>query len=196
MRVGRRLFAEHCQMCHTLLDKRYDHTVRGVEWGPDFNEVKPIPDYVEDRIRTGGFGMASFSSELYPDEIAALVRYVSSLSGRDVDRGADEGRPSRATMRVGATVFDQVCRACHSIAGRRTTENLGSEGWLGTNFMNVKPSVPFIRRAVRRGYYWMPPIRGLSRRQIDAVAAYVHHVSGEDEDGDTTTGDDPWAKQR
>ncbi|HMJ03611.1 MAG TPA: cytochrome c, partial [Conexibacter sp.] len=55
--VGRRVFAKHCQACHTLAGKPYDGPIIEFE-APNLDEVRLKRKYVEWRVEYGGPAMA------------------------------------------------------------------------------------------------------------------------------------------
>ena len=175
--TGRRVFARHCQSCHTLEGKPY--TVRPpVEFeAPNLDQVKPRRGYVEERVDSGGIAMASFANEIPEHGIRGVIDYVMDAAGSEVETED----PPAAQMEAGREVFEQHCSLCHGIAGRRQT---GEPLYGGTDFRYVKPSVGFVRERVRKGLpaelAMMPGFADeLDDEQIDAVAAYVNAVAGE-----------------
>ena len=73
-------------------------------------------------------------------------------------------------MELGLEVFNNKaqCGMCH------TLQAAGSEGQIGTNFDQLKPSMLQVVSAVTNGIGVMPAFEGmLSSEEIDAVAYYV-----------------------
>jgi mono/diheme cytochrome c family protein len=172
MATGAKVFAKHCASCHTIGDKVSRPTF--VESPiPNFNEVKPKAPYVRTRVEGGGFDMPSIKSELSPAQFSAVVAYVASASGRDIEAGSEPN----ADVQLGEQVFRGNCQACHMIAGRPAT---GRPTYPGTDFDNVRPSAALVMRQVRRGIASeMPSFRHrLTDAQIRAVAAYVTATAG------------------
>jgi cbb3-type cytochrome c oxidase subunit III len=169
---GERVFVKHCANCHSIGD-RISHPSFVESPIPDFNTVKPVPDYVRARVEGGGIDMPTIVSELRPGELQAVIAYVATASGRDIEAGRD---PS-ASASVGEQVFRANCQACHAIAGRPMT---GRPGYPGTRFEDVRPSAELVVRQVRKGIpEEMPSFRRkLSDAQIRAVAAYVTATAG------------------
>jgi mono/diheme cytochrome c family protein len=173
MAAGRPVFAKHCASCHTLLG-RVAHPTFIESPIPNLDEVKPRLDYVSDRVRVGGFDMASFESELSPREFDAVVAYVTGVAGsRVVVPDADAQQ-----LTMGEQVFRDNCERCHAIDGRRVT---GRPVYGGTDFNRVKPSQKMVMQQALRGIpEAMPSFRGrLTREQLQAVAAYVTTTAGE-----------------
>jgi mono/diheme cytochrome c family protein len=177
MAVGRRVYAEHCQTCHTLAGKPYTGEVIEFE-APSLDEVRPKRKYVEYRIEFGGPAMASFSHEIPEAGIEALIDYIVETAG---SRVVDDGDQPEDVLEQGREVFAQHCAVCHGIAGREMT---GRPLYYGIDFNLVKPSEKLVRSIVRRGILpeeqMMPAFKGrLTQAEIDAVATYVTAVSAE-----------------
>jgi mono/diheme cytochrome c family protein len=173
MAAGRGVFADRCASCHTI-EGRVAHPTFIESPIPNLDEVKPRTDYVHDRVRVGGFDMASFESELSPAEMDAVVAYVAGVAGsRVTDPGA-----STEQLATGEQVFRDNCERCHAIDGRRMT---GRPVYPGTDFNRVKPSERLVMQQALRGIpESMPSFRGrLTREQLQAVAAYVTTTAGE-----------------
>ncbi|HZT30479.1 MAG TPA: cytochrome c [Bryobacteraceae bacterium] len=72
----------------------------------------------------------------------------------------------------GKAVFDGKCKMCHGADGK------GNPGMVKA--MGVKPiggtAEADVKNAVTKGKNKMRPISGLSAKQIDDVAAYVHSL--------------------
>jgi mono/diheme cytochrome c family protein len=170
--TGQKLFAKHCANCHSIGD-RISHPEFVESPIPNFNEVKPKPEYIRGRIEGGGIDMPSLSGELSPAQIKAVVAYLYTASGREIEAGRD---PS-ASLSSGEQVFRANCQACHTIAGRPST---GRPPYPGTDLNSVRPSAKLVTRLVRSGIPdEMPSFRRkLTDEQINAVAAYVTSTAG------------------
>tara|TARA_B100001996_G_C18394108_1_gene490358 strand:+ start:52 stop:357 length:306 start_codon:yes stop_codon:yes gene_type:complete len=73
-------------------------------------------------------------------------------------------------MEIGLDVYNNkaMCGTCH------TLQAAGSEGDIGPNLDQLKPSIDQILYAVSNGIGVMPPWEGiLSKEEIEAVAFYV-----------------------
>jgi cytochrome c6 len=169
---GERVFAKHCATCHSI-GNRISRPAFIESPIPNFNNVKPKPEYIRARIEGGGIDMPTLLNELKPGELQAVIAYVATTSGRDIEAGRD---PS-ASVSLGQQVFRANCQACHSIAGRPRT---GTPTYPGTGFEDVRPSAAYVMRQVRRGISEeMPSFRGkLTDAQIAAVAEYVTETAG------------------
>ena len=83
---------------------------------------------------------------------------------------SQEAAASVAQMELGLKVFNNKaqCGMCH------TLQAAGSEGQIGTNLDQLKPSMPQVVSAVTNGISVMPSFEGmLSSEEINAVAYYV-----------------------
>ena len=83
---------------------------------------------------------------------------------------SQEAAVSVAQMELGLEVFNNKsqCGMCH------TLQAAGSEGQIGTNLDQLKPSMLQVVSAVTNGIGVMPSFEGmLSSEEIDAVAYYV-----------------------
>jgi cytochrome c6 len=169
---GERVFVKHCATCHSI-GNRISHPSFMESPIPNFNTVKPKPEYIRVRVEGGGIDMPTIVNELRPGQLQAVIAYVATASGRDIEAGAD----ASASVSMGEQVFKANCQACHSIAGRPST---GRPEYPGTRFEDVRPSAALVVRQVRRGIpEEMPSFRGkLSDAQIRAVAQYVTETAG------------------
>lgn len=170
--AGRPVFVKHCATCHTI-EGRTAHPTFIESPIPNLDEVKPRTEYVAQRVESGGFDMPTIRGELSAAEFAAVVAYVSTVSGRDVAAPSADA----SVISQGEQVFREHCERCHSIAGRAMS---GHPTFPGTNFNDVKPSERLVIHQVLRGIKEeMPSFRGkLSAAQIHAVAAYVTATAG------------------
>lgn len=113
--------------------------------------------------------MPAFGEILAPQEIAAVVAHVKSLSGAPDD--AD-------LAGAGAEIFADNCAACHGDAGlgdpSQGAPNLADAIWLyGGDTDRLIETVTYSRFGV------MPPWQGrLSAAELRAVALYVHSRGG------------------
>jgi mono/diheme cytochrome c family protein len=171
MAAGRTIFVKHCSMCHTLAGK-VAHPTFIESPIPNLDEVKPKAVYVDARVLGGGFDMPSLQGQLKPRQIAAVVAYVASVSGRNI--GANEGT---GDLTLGETVFEHNCQRCHTIANHRSN---GKPTYPGTDFTFVRPSEKMILARIRKGIKEeMPSFRkALSDAEMRAVAAYVSSAAG------------------
>lgn len=177
MALGRRVFATHCQSCHTLAGRRYEGEIIEFE-APNLDEVRLNRKYVEQRVETGGPAMASFRGEIPEDGYRAVIAYVTEAAGRSV---VDDGDQPADLLAQGKEVFQQNCAGCHAIEGRAAN---GRPIYPGTDFTLAKPSERMVVQKVTHGILpeepMMPSFRGkLTPAQVRAVAAYVTAEAGE-----------------
>jgi mono/diheme cytochrome c family protein len=113
-------------------------------------------------------------------DIAAYVAAVAGTGaaptpgpttpGTTTDEESGGGSPTAA----GKQVFETAgCASCHTLA------DAGSNGQVGPNLDDAKPSKELVTERVTNGQGAMPPFKGqLTDDQIEAVAAYVSSVAG------------------
>lgn len=87
--------------------------------------------------------------------------------------------PDTATLEMGKVVFSTdavpACAVCH------TLDDAGATGAIGPNLDELKPSFSHVKSMVEQGAGAMPGFADtLSEEQIDAVSAYVAHITGGD----------------
>jgi cbb3-type cytochrome c oxidase subunit III len=171
--AGKPVFQKKCALCHTI-EGRTAHPTFIESTIPNLDEVKPRAEYVRYRVEIGGIDMPAISSEISRPEFAAVVAYVTEVSG---SRVADPNA-SAQQLAMGRQVFDSHCSRCHAIDGRGPT---GRSTYGGTDFNKVKPNEAFVIRQALSGIQEaMPSFRGkLTRAQLHAVAAYITTNAGE-----------------
>jgi mono/diheme cytochrome c family protein len=175
--TGNRVYVQHCDVCHRLFGERAARTPPPDSYGPSFDEIRPTYAFVKHRVELGVMGMQSFADVLTPYEIRAVARYVTTVAGRDVP----PTRLDPATRALGERIFVARCQRCHTLGARRARE----EHYPATDFADVQPaSVYVVRMLDGTGNAFLrelmgPAGRGLSRRAMRAVAAYVSKLSGQ-----------------
>jgi mono/diheme cytochrome c family protein len=78
-------------------------------------------------------------------------------------------------MELGLDVYNDKaqCGMCHAL------QTAGSEGQIGPDLDQLKPSIPQVIAAVTNGIGVMPPFEGtLSSEEIEAVAYFVSASAG------------------
>lgn len=176
IRGGRSAFAVNCSQCHGA-------GAAGARGFPNLNDDDwlwggTLAD-IEKTIRVGIRGthpdtrnnvMAAFGRDgaLKPDQVADVVEFVLSLSGR--------GRDPIAGGR-GAVVFRESCAACHGPDGKGKepgAANLADAIWL---FGGAPEDIHATVQNGRAGV--MPSWQGrLDDATIKALAIYVHALGG------------------
>jgi cytochrome c oxidase cbb3-type subunit 3 len=167
VRMGGRLFLNHCATCHgsdARGSKGYPNLADGDWlWGGE-------PDTIVTTITRGRIGnMPPLGAALGGDsEVHAMVQYVLSLSGRQHDRSAAE---------KAAPTFAQLCAVCHGADGKGNqamgTPNLTDDIWLHGG----RPGD--IEVQIQKGRVNQMPAHGdlLSPEKIHLLATYVYSLS-------------------
>jgi len=171
MRLGARVFAEHCQSCHPLLGVP-NQKIQVDALPLDLDHVRPSRAYVLSRLQSGGVGMGAFSTALSAAQQRAVTEYVLAVGGRDVR--PLPGGASGAQLAAGRALYAQHCQQCHELGGRRPTHP--NPIWPGTDFDLLRPSILYVEQKVREGQREaMPSFRHtLTWEQTRAVAVYVN----------------------
>lgn len=111
---------------------------------------------------------------ILPAIVAGLLMSTNAVVASD----AAKEIPDEATLDVGRDIFlntEPACGICHVLADAET------EGTIAPSLDRLRPSVSDVRLALTEGPGAMPDYTEvLSPEEIDAVAAYVAHVAGED----------------
>lgn len=164
MRMGQRLFANNCAVCHGSAGRGsigFPNLTNGDwMWGGE-------PEQILHTIRNGRQGVMPAKGvmpNMTSAQVDQVVNYVLSFSGRERDAAAAE---------AGAQVYAQACAACHGADATGNTAlgapNLTDEHWL------YGSSYDWIAETVMEGRQnEMPAQSGrLSDAQIQILAAYV-----------------------
>lgn len=174
---GRSAFAVNCSQCHgsgaqgsvgypNLNDDDWmwggkldqiSYTIRhGIRNETDDARVSDMPAFGRDEL-------------LEPAQIADVVEFVVSLSGRDANTDA---------AKRGSAVFAEQCAACHGKAGKGNVEfgapNLTDGIWLfGSDRATIRDTIHNSRRGV------MPAWKDrLSPEAIKQLTIYIHSLGG------------------
>lgn len=168
LKIGQRLFANNCAVCH-------GSAARGQVGFPNLTDNDWLyggtPDAILATLHNGRMGnmpakgvMPNMTSE----QVDQVVNYVLSFSGREKDAAAAE---------AGKAVFAQGCVACHGPEAKGNhaigAPNLTDNVWLyGSTYK-------WIRETVVNGRQNQMPAQGgrLSEDQIQILAAYVYSLS-------------------
>jgi sulfite dehydrogenase len=104
--------------------------------------------------------------------MVAVIGVGATACGGDDDEGAEptttEETTDGGTTAAGREIFVANCGSCH------TLKDAGTNGQVGPNLDQAKPSRDLIIDRVTNGKGVMPPFKGqLSDKQIADVAAFV-----------------------
>lgn len=168
MKLGQRLFANNCAVCH-------GSAARGQVGFPNLTDTDWLyggsPEailYTLNNGRMGAMPAKGVMPNMTDTQVDQVVNYVLSFS----DRAKDP-----ASVEAGKAVFMQACTACHGVDGKGMqalgAPNLTDNVWLyGSTF-------DWIRQTVIHGRQnQMPSQSGrLSQDQIQILAAYVYSMS-------------------
>jgi len=166
MRMGMRLFANNCAVCHGSDGGGawgYPNLTNGDwQWGSS-------PERIFQSIYDGRRAvMPAWSNSLGEQGIGDVTEYVLSLAGREYD----EDRAER-----GSTVYARNCASCHAGDGTGNpmlgAPNLTNEIWLyGGEASEIRQTLRVGRNGV------MPAQKDLLREdRIHILAAYVYSLS-------------------
>ncbi|MGJ8688974.1 MAG: cytochrome-c oxidase, cbb3-type subunit III [Gammaproteobacteria bacterium] len=162
MRMGRRLFATNCSVCHgtagtgsagfpNLTDSEW-------LWGSDAQQIKTTI--------LGGRNamMPSWEAVLQDDGIHETAEYVSQLAGREVDPALAEAGKAR---------YDMFCVACHGPDGSGQpmlgAPALNNEMWLyGNSRLRIEESIRHGRTGQMPGF-----AQRLGEDKVHILSAYV-----------------------
>jgi mono/diheme cytochrome c family protein len=187
---GKELFSENCGSCHVLEDAGTQGRI-----GPNLDEAfanlrsdKPGQGFKESTIRDVVRGQIAYPVEepvteapgmpadlVTGDDADAVAAYVASVAGLPVKGGGAEagGGGAGGDSTDGKTIFTSNCGSCHTLA------DAGTNGSVGPNLDQAKPSQELAVERVTNGKGAMPPFKGqLSDEQIQAVAEYVSSSAG------------------
>jgi mono/diheme cytochrome c family protein len=97
----------------------------------------------------------------------------SSSSASSSSTASTSGGGAQSASAQGKQIFTSNCGGCHTLA------DAGTNGQVGPNLDDLKPSKAVVVRQVNNGGGQMPAFKGkLSDAQISAVATYVSSVAG------------------
>ncbi len=168
MRMGQRLFANNCAVCH-------GSAARGSIGFPNLTDDAWLyggdPDTILQTVhngRQGNMPAKGLMPNMTAEQLDQVVNYVLSFSGREQDAAAAE---------AGSQVFAQGCAACHGPDGTGNqamgAPDLTDNAWLyGSTYDWIRETVQYGRQN------HMPAQSGrLSEDQIQILAAYVFSLS-------------------
>ena len=194
---GKTLFSQQCASCHTLAAAGAQGKI-----GPNLDEAfqhvvgdGPSQGFDESTIRDVVRGQIAYPVEDPPTEAAGMPAnlvegadaddvafYVASVVGKPVEGGAGGGDTEQGDGAGGGSgdstdgkgIFSSAgCGGCHTLA------DAGSQGNVGPNLDEAKPSAALALDRVTNGKGTMPAFRDeLGEAQIRAVAEYVAQAAG------------------
>jgi len=202
---GKTLFTEKCAACHVLSDADAKGAV-GPNLDDAF-EPSRSQGFDESTIRDVVRGQIAYPEEPMPaklyegddaDDVAAYVAKCAGVPACGVEASGSQATggggttptptqttpaqtpPSETTSTVegggeaeGKDVFTENCAGCH------TLEAAGTNGQVGPNLDQAKPSREKVATQVANGGGGMPAFKGqLSETEIGAVADYVSANAG------------------
>lgn len=180
---GELLFKQKCGSCHTLAAAGTPGTI-----GPNLDDAfgsaraqgfaeSSIRQVVAGQIRhpliarngktpTGTTAMPA--NVVTGDDVDAVAAYVASVAGKPGAKAPAGGGQAAS----GKDIFKQNCGTCHTLA------DAGTNGTVGPNLDQAKPSKALAVERVTNGKSPMPPFKGvLTPAQIKAVTDYVSSVT-------------------
>jgi cbb3-type cytochrome c oxidase subunit III len=170
---GQKLFSAKCSGCHTLAAAGSTGTV-----GPNLDDAfrgdkqqhfkqSTITNVVLLQIRQPSPPMPP--SLVKGQDAQDVAAYVASVAGTG---NANAKSPSQLGT-DGKTIFQTECASCH------TLKAAGTNGTVGPNLDQLKPSQAIVQHQVTVGGGVMPAFKGkLSDAQITAVAKFVSSSAG------------------
>ena len=165
---GKTLFLAKCSGCHTLADAG-SHGNQGPNLDDAFAYSRrqgfkqvTIEQVVRDQIE---LSVPPMPQNLVTGADAdAVAAYVAMVAGKPV---ASKNTTS------GKDIFTANCGSCH------TLKDAGTNGTVGPNLDQLKPSLAIVQHQVINGGGAMPAFKGtLTPAQITAVAKYVSSAAG------------------
>ncbi len=166
--IGQRLFLNNCAQCHGS----------DAAGGPGFPNLTDTdwlyggsPEQILQTITKGRHGvMPAWSSQIKPDEAAAIAQYVRSLSGLASD-------PLRAVP--GKRGFETYCVACHGAEGKGNTA-LGAPNLTDNVWLYGSSEATIVETILNGRSNEMPAQEGrLTADQIRMLAAWVWGLSNQ-----------------
>jgi cytochrome c oxidase cbb3-type subunit 3 len=168
LRIGRNLFVNNCAACH-------GSDGRGAPGFPNLSDRDWLwggtPDAIVHSISDGRVStMPAWRAALGGDSgVEDVLRYVMSLSGRDLPAG---------DLANGRAKFETICSACHGADGRGNqllgAPNLTDQVWLNGG------SVVAVRESIANGRHAEMPahLARLGETRVNLLAAYVVSLGG------------------
>jgi len=168
LRIGRNLFVNNCAACH-------GSDGRGAPGFPNLADRDWLwggtPEAIVQSISAGRVStMPPWREALGGDSgVEDVLRYVMSLSGRDIPAG---------NLESGRAKFAAICSACHGADGRGNqmlgAPNLTDHVWLNGG------SLVAVRESIAKGRHAEMPahLDRLGETRVNLLAAYVMSLGG------------------
>ena len=172
LKMGGRLFASHCSVCH-------GSDAKGAHGFPNLTDNDWIwggePATIKASILNGRMAvMPGWEAALGNEGIKNVTGYVRSLSGLKNPEGLD--------LAAGQQSYNTMCVACHGPEGKGNpllgAPNLSDRTWLyGSSFAQVQ-------QTIRYGRNGQMPAQAdfLGNDKVHLLAAYVYSLSNESQD--------------
>lgn len=169
MKVGQRLFANNCAVCH-------GSTGRGALGFPNLTDTDWLyggsPEKIKETLlqgRKGQMPARGLNPNMSNDDVDDLTHYMLSFSDRTDDKAAAER---------GAKMFQTACAACHGADAKGNQDvgapNLTDNVWLyGSTFEKINQTLLHGRAGV------MPSQKVLGEDKIHLLTAYVLSLSAD-----------------
>ena len=181
VRIGRNLFVNNCAACH-------GSDARGAPGFPNLTDHDWLfggsPEAIVQSISQGRTSvMPAWRDALGGDSgVEDVLRYVMSLSGRDLPAG---------DLASGKAKFATICAACHGPDGHGNqllgAPNLTDHVWLNGG------SVAAVRETIASGRHAEMPahLQRLGETRVNLLAAYVISLGGADVPQSAARADSP-----
>jgi cbb3-type cytochrome c oxidase subunit III len=174
---GRALFQDKCASCHVLAHAEEPGKPQG-NTGPNLDDAFAGPreqGFAESTIREIVADQIKYAVPPMPqnlvkgDDVADVAAYVASVAGADGFSEQPAGGPSATGGTDGKSIFASAgCGSCHTFAAA------GTNGTIGPNLDDSKPTFELAIERITNGKGQMPPFRDrLSDDQIRSVAEFV-----------------------
>lgn len=175
LKVGQRLFANNCALCHGA-------DAKGAKGFPNLTDADWLyggaADAIKHSILKGRSGnMPAFGTAFQPNQVDALTHYVASLNGRS--------NINQALVSQGEPLFQSTCAGCHGVDGTGNqamgAPNLADRTWL------YGGSLGTIKETITNGRIGdMPSHQALlGNDKVHVIAAYVYSLSAPKPDADS-----------
>jgi cytochrome c oxidase cbb3-type subunit 3 len=168
MKVGQRLFANNCSVCH-------GSTGRGALGFPNLTDDDWLyggsPEAIKTTLmhgRAGQMPAKGLNPDMTKTDIANMTHYLLSFSGRSDDKAAID---------AGAAMYQTACAACHGADAKGNqaigAPNLTDNIWLyGSTAAKINQTLTYGRAGV------MPAQKDLlGEDKVHLLAAYVYSLS-------------------